>query len=106
MKQNPLLAKIEAKYKAQMRGQRMFTLQQCEDILFLTLGELDYHDPESFVDLYWEVFVRWADMTDEDYKDDKKLVYTREDVDRRLRQIRGDKYVPREERYYMLREKP
>ena len=106
MKKNPLLAKIEAQHKRELHGQRLFMFQQCEDILFIALDEAGYPDPEQFVSLFWDVFVRWADMTDEDYKDDKKLVYTREDVDRRLRAIRGDKYRTREERYYMVREKP
>lgn len=75
-------------------------------MLFIALDESNHPDPEGFVELFWDVFVHWAAMTDEDYKDDKKLVYTREDVDRRLREIRGDKYRTREERYYMFKEKP
>ena len=73
--------------------------------MFITLDEVEYPDKELFVSKFWEVFLEWGWLNHEDYESDRKTVYTREVVDRRLRQIRGDKYREREDRYFMVREK-
>lgn len=105
MKPDPMLAKLRKQHKAEMRCDRQFLLQMCEDMLFIALDEVDYHDKEHFVKVFWDVFLRWADMNHADYNADKSTVYTKADVDRRLRQIRGEHYVEREERYFMVKEK-
>lgn len=106
-KQSPFLAKIEALHELKMKNQRLFTMQQCEDVMMLALNEVFSAGPEMterFRMAYYEIFLEYAEMVHEDFKADKSIVYTKTKVDDRLREIRGKYYVPREKRYYMMRE--
>ena len=101
-KVNPMLAKIEARHRIDMAFQRDFTIQQCTDMLLIAANEAFGFGEDRLVKLleaYQRVFEDYAEMAIEDGRADPDIEYTREKVDRKLRQILGDHFRPWEERY-------
>lgn len=113
-KQNPMLAKIEAKYaaeyevklamaQAQYMRQLDIALQQSADAAMMAIDDVfdvNAYSAEKFHVAHVQYVNQMASLLLEDYEDDPTMVYTKEDIDRRLKQIVGeDNFVPFEERY-------
>lgn len=99
---NPMLAKIEAKHQREKAWLKMFTIQQCVDMMMIAANEEYGLGPERLnrlEDTFYEVFKEYAEMTIEDAKDDKGIEYTRSKLDQKLKQICGQYFRPWEERY-------
>lgn len=101
-KPNPMLAKIEARHEADMAWMKMFTVQQCVDMMMIAANEEYGLGPERLNRLektFYSVFKEYAEMTIEDAKDDKAIEYTKSKLDRKLEQICGEYFKPWEVRY-------
>lgn len=113
-KVNPMLAKIEAKYAAeyevklamaQARYMRQLdiALQQSADAAMMAIDDVfdvNAYSAEKFHVAHVQYVNQMASLLLEDYEDDPTMAYTKEDIDRRLKQIVGeDNFVPFEERY-------
>lgn len=101
-KPSAFLRQIEAKHKADMRLQRLFTMQQCEDMALIAVNEAFGFGPERSSRLRQvirEVFRDWAVLAVGDGRSDKELEYTKGKLDERLRQVLGIYFIPWEERY-------
>lgn len=101
-KPNPVLAKIEARHEADMAWMKMFTVQQCVDMMMIAANEEYGLGPERLNRLektFYSVFKEYAEMTIEDAKDDKAIEYTKSKLDRKLEQICGEYFKPWEVRY-------
>jgi len=99
---NPMLAKIEAKHQRELNFFRTFTVQQCVDMMMIAANEEYGLGPERLSRLeetFYSVFKEYAEMTIEDAKADKGIEYTKDKLDRKLRQILGEKFIPWEQRY-------
>ena len=101
-KVNAFLARQEARHRVDMAFQRDFTIQQCTDMLLIAANEAFGFGEDWLVKLleaYQRVFEDYAEMAIEDGRADPDIEYTREKVDRKLRQILGDHFRPWEDRY-------
>jgi hypothetical protein len=113
-KQNPMLAKIEAKYAAdyevklalaQARYLRQLdiALQQSSDAAMMAIDDVfdvNAYSAEKFHVAHIQYVNEMAHLLLEDYADDPTMTYTKEDIDRRIKQIVGEEnFVPFEERY-------
>ena len=101
-KPNHMLAKIEARHEADMAWMKMFTVQQCVDMMMIAANEEYGLGPERLNRLektFYSVFKEYAEMTIKDAKDDKAIEYTKSKLDRKLEQICGEYFKPWEVRY-------
>ena len=113
-KQNPMLAKIEAKYAAEYElklalaqarylKQLDIALQQSSDAAMMAIDDVfdvNAHSAEKFHVAHVQYVNDMAHLLLEDYEDDKEMIHTKTDIDRRLRQIVGEEnFVPWDERY-------
>lgn len=101
-KQNPMLAKIEARHQIELSRSRMFVLQQCKDMMLVAANEAFGFGPErakKLGDTFDKVWLEFATMTVEDSKYDKDIWNTKEKLDRKLSEILGEHFVPWDERY-------
>lgn len=101
-KQNPMLAKIEARHEREMACARLFAIQQSKDMMLIALGDEFGFGPDRakrMSDAFDETFRKYAELTVSDAKDDKEIWYTKAKVDERLKQICGEHFVPWDERY-------
>jgi hypothetical protein len=77
-------------------------LQQSADAFFMAAADVFHMGPgrcEQFGQLAVEYLHEIASLVNEDYESDKDLVFAKEKIDRRMRQICGDKFQPWEVRY-------
>lgn len=101
-KPNAFLARQQARTELLCQMHREFTRRQCADVLMIAAAEEFGFGPsrlKRLKDRYDKVFDEYSDLILSDTKDDPGLEYTREKVDRRLKQIMGEHFVPWEERY-------
>lgn len=113
-KQNPMLAKIEAKYalqyaielekaKARYLKQLDIALQQSSDAAMMAIDDVfdvNAYSAEKFHVAHVQYVNQMASLLLEDYESDPSMEYTKTDIDRRLKQIVGeDNFVPWDERY-------
>ena len=103
---NDLLRRIEAKYAAHYaalyQAKMRMTLQIAQDAAMIAANEVLQMGPgrsPDFANKMREVVNEIADVMLADQKDDEKFAYTRGVVDRRLKKICGENFVPWEERY-------
>lgn len=99
---NPMLAKIQAKHEQDLRFQRLFTIQQCDDMMLIAANAalgLGADRLKKLEETYWQVFREYAELAVSDGKDDPDIIYTRAKVDQKLQQIMGENFRPWEERY-------
>lgn len=105
-KRNAFLERVAAEKAAACRIQRLFTIQQCEDMMLIAVNEAFGLGPERAPKLrekYREVFREYAEFAVEDGKDDPDIEYTKGKLDQRLASILGDAFVPWEDRYPEVR---
>lgn len=101
-KPSAFLQRMEAKHRQDMRLQRLFTIQQCEDMMLITLGQDFGFGPKramEALDAFRETFRAFAQLCVDDAGGDQEIAYTKESIDRELRRIMGDGFRPWEERY-------
>lgn len=101
-KKNAYLAKLDKRHEQDMAWMRVFTVQQCVDMMLIAANEeygLGSERLQRLEETFYAVFNEYAKMTVEDAKDDKSIEYTKYKLDRKLRQIMGEKFVPWEKRY-------
>lgn len=103
---NDLLRRVEAKYAvhyaALYHAKIGMTLQLAQDAAMIAANEVLQMGPKrapDFANKMREVVNEIADVMLADQKDDEKFAYTRGVVDRRLKKICGENFVPWEERY-------
>lgn len=101
-KPSAFMVRLQENQRHNMRLQRLFTIQQCEDVALITLNE-DFGFGESrameFLARFRETFTAYAELCIEDAKDEKALAVTKANIDRKLERILGDGFLPRENRY-------
>lgn len=76
--------------------------QMCKDAAFLAANKVFNMGPgrvEKFSEAFDEALREIAIMTIKDGKHDKELWHTKDTLDRRMKQICGEHFVPWEERY-------
>ena len=113
-KQNPMLAKIEAKYaaeyemklavaKAQYMLQLQIGFQQCCDAAIMAIDDVfdvNAYSAEKFVKTHIEYMNEISHMVAVEDADDPSFEWTKAKVDERLLKIVGaENFVPWEERY-------
>ena len=94
--------KMELKYAALYHAKIGMTLQLAQDAAMIAANEVLQMGPKrapDFANKMREVVNEIADVMLADQKDDEKFAYTRGVVDRRLKKICGENFVPWEERY-------
>ena len=103
---NDLLRRIEAKYAAQYaalyHAKIGMTLQIAQDAAMIAANEVLQMGPKrapDFAAVMRDTVNEIAGVMLKDQKDDEKFVYTRGVIDRRLKKICGENFVPWEERY-------
>ncbi len=101
-KQSGFLQRIKAQRDHSMRLQRLFTIQQCEDMALITLGQ-DFGFGEKrateFLEKFRETFEAYAELCLENAKGDANMDYTKGFIDRELARIMGSAFQPWEVRY-------
>lgn len=90
-KPSAFMVRLQENQRHNMHLQRLFTIQQCEDMALITLNE-DFGFGESRAREFLELCI-------EDAKDDKGLAVTKANIDRKLERIMGDGFLPWERRY-------
>lgn len=90
-KPSAFVVRLQENQRHNMHLQRLFTIQQCEDMALITLRE--------FLARFRETFKAYAELRIEDAKDDKDLAVTKSNIDRKLERIMGDGFLPWEKRY-------
>lgn len=103
---NDLLRRIEVKYAAHYaalyHAKIGMTLQLAQDAAMIAANEVLQMGPgraPDFAAVMRDTVNEIAGVTLYDQKDDEKFAYTRGVVDRRLKKICGENFVPWEERY-------
>lgn len=101
-KPSAFMVRLQENQRHNMHLQRLFTIQQCEDMALITLNE-DFGFGESrareFLARFRETFKSYAELCIADAKDDKDLAVTKANIDRKLERIMGDGFLPWEKRY-------
>ena len=103
---NDLLRRIEAKYAAHYaalyQAKMRMTLQLAQDAAMIAANEVLQMGPKrapDFAAVMRDTVNEIAGVMLDDRKDDEKFAYTRGVVDRRLKKICGQHFVPWEVRY-------
>ena len=101
-KPSAFMRQVQANQEHNMRLQRLFTIQQCEDMAIITLGQDFGFGPKRAVEFRAkcrETFAAYAELCIDNAQDDKQMDYTKGCIDRELSRILGDAAQPWEERY-------
>lgn len=99
MKQNAFLMRVEREKQAAMLQTHRFTRQLMVDLTYIALNNrfgFGSDRLKEFAEALLEVYSEYADVWNSDTPDTE---YSREKIDRRLRQIFGDDFHPWEVRY-------
>lgn len=97
-----LTAKAEQKYRLEFLRKMDFLQQMCIDAAFMAAADVFQMGPgrcEAFGTAMADYVNAMAKLIVSDAKDDPDMEYAREKVDRRLKQICGEKFDPWEVRY-------
>lgn len=99
---NNFITKLQAQKAAEIRMQRLFTMQWCSDAALLAANEVFKRKGEKLAE-FNEAFFKYsqliADMTLDDAKGDKSIEYTKAKIDGQLKELLGESFVPWDERY-------
>lgn len=101
-KPNPMLAKIQARHEQDLRFQRLFTIQQCDDMMLIAANAAFGFGADRLAKLeetYYAVFKEYAELALEDGATDPDIIYTRAKLDQKLEEIMGPNFRPWEQRY-------
>ncbi len=96
------LARQQAQRSAELKHQRLFTMQWCADAAIIAANEVFQRKGKKLAE-FGEAFFKWAqkiaELTLDDAKDDGSIDYTKGKVDGILEELLGEDFVPWEERY-------
>lgn len=95
-------AKNEAKYALEFHRKMDILLQMCCDSALIAANDVFGAGPvraKRFQDVFQRTVNEIAKMTVDGAKDDEEIVYVKDKLDQRLKQICGDEFRPWEERY-------
>lgn len=101
-KPSAFLQKIEAQHKRNMNLQRAFTIQQCEDMALITLGQDFGFGPKRAMDFlhkFRQTLKAYAELCVDDATGDDELIYTKAVIDRELQKVMGEDFVPWDVRF-------
>lgn len=101
-KPSAFLQKIEAQHKRNMNLQRAFTIQQCEDMALITLGQDFGFGPKRAMDFLYkfrQTMKAYAELCVDDATGDDELTYTKAVIDRELEIVMGEDFVPWDVRF-------
>lgn len=101
-KNNAFLARVRQEREEVRQLTALVTMQQAADAALIALNECFHFGPDRagrFFDEFQRTYREIARLTTEDAKSDREITYTKETIDRRLREILGSRFVPWEERY-------
>ena len=102
MGKNGFLDRINQQKEYEMECQRRYLVQLHKDLMRIAANRrfgFGAKRGQELVDEFEKTLLWYADLTIEDAKSDKCLVYMKEKVDEQLRAICGEDFVPWEERY-------
>lgn len=91
-----------ARLRVEVERMKGFTLQQSLDMALITLNNEFGFGPErcaAFESAFRKTFIQYAEMCVKDGSTDEEIWYTKEKVDRALRQACGDGIMSFDERY-------
>lgn len=94
--------KAELKYAALYQAKMRMTLQLAQDAAMIAANEVLQMGPgraSDFAAVMRDTVNEITGVMLDDQKDDEKIAYTRGVIDRRLKKICGENFVPWEERY-------
>lgn len=102
-KPNAFLRRISAQHEADLRFTRQFALQWGLDAAIIAANRVFHRRGDKLVEFATvlnEIIQEIATITVDDAKGDKSIVYTKDKVDKNLREILGDEnFTPWDERY-------
>lgn len=106
MAKNDMLRKLEKKYELKYSllfdSQVNQLLQMCQDAAMISANEvlgMGEEKAKEYADSFRENVNEIADLMFTDMKDDDEFIYSREKIDRRLKEFCGEYFSPWEERY-------
>ena len=101
MKKSGLLQRQEQMLNRREIEVRRHTQRFMLDLVILTLGRMGFREKRltQFRDTFDQVAEEYAKLLTSDAKDDPELVYSKECIDREMRQYVGPGFVTYEERY-------
>ena len=83
-KPSAFLQRLEAQRRHDMELQRLFTIQQCEDMMLITLGQDFGFGPKramEALEAFRETFRAFAQLCVEDAGGDQEIAYTKESIE-------------------------
>lgn len=102
MKKSSFIQRMQEQKAYEIKWHREFTIQWCADAAILAANEVFQRKGEKLVE-FNNTFAQYAkmiaEMTLDDARGDKSIVYTKEKVDGRLKELLGDAFVPWDDRY-------
>ena len=102
MKKNSFIQRMHEQKADEIKRHREFTIRWCADAAILAANEVFRRKGEKLVE-FNNTFAQYAkmiaEMTLDDARGDKSIVYTKEKVDGRLKELLGDAFVPWDDRY-------
>lgn len=101
-KRNAFLAAVDARANQIIQQTRNIHTQMCLDAAMIAANEVFNMGPtkcQEFAAAFSQTLHDIAQGTVDDGKDDKELWHTKDTLDRRMKQICGEHFVPWEERY-------
>lgn len=93
------LTRLQAQQAIRDMEQQRFTRQQCHDMAIIALHLEFGFGPERIARFDKKVLEVWNNYADMAVADEKQMVYTKEKIDRVLREACGPDFIPWEERY-------
>ena len=102
MKKSSFIQRMQEQKAYEIQKHRAFTIQWCADAAIMAANEVFQRKGEKLVE-FNNTFAQYAkmiaEMTLDDARGDKSIVYTKEKVDGRLKELLGDAFVPWDDRY-------
>lgn len=101
-KQSGFLAQIERRHRQELYDARMFTLQQCKDVMLIAAHtEFGFGTDriKRLSDAFDAAMMEYARLVIEDAESDKQIWYSKAKIDEQLQKICGEYFEPWEERY-------
>lgn len=98
-KQSGYLTRLRVQQAIRDREQQRLTRQQCHDMAIIALHLAFGFGPDRVAKFDKKVSEVWNEYADMAVSDEKQMVYTKEKIDRVLREACGENFVPWDERY-------
>ena len=99
---NAYLAKLQARKEYESRYRWFVSQRFLEDCMTIAVNRVFHRKGAIIVELlqeFREIYADFAVILTEDGKDDEEMWYTKEKMDRELRDILGDNFIPWDRRY-------